>query len=465
MGIEDAVYMSLQKIVGKDFVSNRQEELYIYSRDLGASEPRQVDYLVVPRTVEEIQEVVKLACSKKIPIVPLGGGLNLSGLTIPVRGGIVLDMKRMDDIIEVNESSRYALIEAGVTLGKLISYLRKNHPDLRFSIPDAPPTATIAGNALFYGSGHLSKYGAHPDMINGLEVVLPTAEICRLGSCAVSPSWFSRSPLPDLSSLFINWLGTTGVITKLSFKLYPRPRIREMLIFTIRNPDTIPDAIQRITATEMMEDILIVAALLETGKKITTLLLLYVTAGTEKELEFKERLFKEMLAEYGEGIDKIINIPKEIFPPEFISEYMGEPKYGMEVADIKKGGGFEYLGVNLPLDQVPGAYRRGVEIAQKYGFDGPIYTIRNIGIGQSVIFTFIYPFNRADEESLEICRKALAETTDMVLEIGGVPWKPSIDEQQGIIKKMDPVTFDLMKKIRGLLDPNGIMNPGNWEIQ
>ena len=460
-GIEDAVYMSLQKIVGKNFVSNRQEELYIYSRDLGASEPRQVDYLVVPRTVEEIQEVVKLACSKKIPIVPLGGGLNLSGLTIPVRGGIVLDMKRMDDIIEVNESNRYVLIEAGVTLGNLISYLRKNHPDLRFSIPDAPPTATIAGNALFYGSGHLSKYGAHPDMINGLEVVLPTAEICRLGSCAITPSWFSRSPLPDLSSLFINWLGTTGVITKLSFKLYPRHRIREMLIFTIRNPDTIPDAIERITATEMMEDVLIFATMPKTSKIIMNLLLLYVTADSDKEFNFKQSLFKEMFAEDS----KILNVPKEIFPPEFISEYMGEPKYGMEVADIKKGGGFDYVGANLPLDQVPGAYRQGMEIAQKYGFDGPIYTIRNIGIGQSVIFTFIYSFNRADEESLENCRKALTETTDMALEIGGVPWKPTIGEQQQIIKKMNPATFDLMCKIKGLMDPNGIMNPGNWEIQ
>ena len=459
-GIEDAVYMSLQKIVGKDFVSNRQEELYIYSRDLGASEPGKVDYLVVPRTVEEIQEVVKLACSKKIPIVPLGGGLNLSGLTVPFHGGIVLDMKRMDDIIEVNESSRYVLIEAGVTLGKLISYLRKNHPDLRCSVPDAPPMATIAGNALFYGSGHLSRYGAHSEMINGLEVVLPTGEICRLGSCAISPSWFSRSPLPDLLGLFINWFGTTGVVTKVSLRLYPRHRIRDMLIFRIQSPDAIPDAIQRITATEMMEDVLIIVMMPETSKIIMNLLLLYVTADSDKEFNFKQSLFKEMF----EG-SKILNVPKEIFPPKLRSQFMAEPKHGIEdPADARKGGGFDYVGANLPLDQVPGAYRRGVEIAHKYGFNGPLYTIRNIGIGQGVIFTFIYSFNRADEESLENSRKALIETTDMVLDVGGVPWKPSIDEQQRIIQKMDPVTFDLMNKIRGLLDPNGIMNPGNWQM-
>lgn len=461
MDMEDAVYVCLQKIVGKDFVSNRQEELYLYSRDLGACKPGKPDYLVLPKTVEEVQEVVKLAGSKKISIVPLGGGLNLSGLTVPFHGGIVLDMKRMDDIIEVNESSRYVLIEAGVTLGKLIFYLRKNHPDLRCSVPDAPPMATIAGNALIYGSGHLSRYGAHSEMINGLEVVLPTGEICRLGSCAVSPLWFSRSPLPDLISLFVNWFGTTGVVTMLSLRLYPRHRIRDMLIFRIQNPDTIPDAIQRITATEMMEDVLIVAMMPKGTKVIMTLLLLYMTADSNKEFDFKQGVFKEMF----EG-SNILNVPKEIFPPKLMSEFMAEPKYGIDdPADARKGGGFDYIGANLPLDQVPGAYRRGVEIAQKYGFNGPFYTIRNIGIGHGVIFTFIYPFNRADEEGLVNARKALIETTDMVLDIGGVPWKPTIDEQEKIIKKLDPVTFDLMKKIRGLLDPNGIMNPGNWEIQ
>lgn len=465
MSIEEAVYVCLQKIVGKDFVSNRQEELYIYSRDLGASEPRKVGYLVLPKTVEEIQEVVKLAGNKRIPVVPLGGGLSVSGLALPFNGGIVLDMKRMDDIIEVNESSRYVLIEAGVTVGKLTFYLRKTHPGLRYSLPDAPQGATIAGNALIYGSGHLSKYGAHSEMINGLEVVLPTGEICRLGSCSVSPSWFSRSPLPDLLGLFINWFGTTGIVTKLSLKLYPRHSIRDVLIFSVQNPDTIPDAIRRVTSTEMMEDILIIVITPTGSNVIMTLLLIYVTADSEEEFNFKQRVFEELFTEYKKEGNKIINVPKEMFSPRIINGFMAEPKDGIEeIADAKKGGGFDYVGANLSLDQVPIAYNRGVDIAQKYGFRH-FYSIRIIGIGQSVIFTFLYPFNRADEKSLENSRQAVAETTDMVLEIGGVPWKPSINEQQKLIKKMDPVTFDLMNKIRGLLDPNGIMNPGNWEIQ
>ncbi|MCK9232030.1 MAG: FAD-binding protein, partial [Syntrophales bacterium] len=104
------VYGSLVEIVGEEFVSDQEEELYIYSRDSGAQEPRKADYVVAPKKVEEVQKIVLLANREKIPITPMGGGLTLSGLAVPIKGGIVLDMKRMDRIIEINEKSRYAVL-------------------------------------------------------------------------------------------------------------------------------------------------------------------------------------------------------------------------------------------------------------------------------------------------------------------------------------------------------------------
>ncbi len=463
--MENSVYLSLQKIVGNDFVSNHTEELFLYSRDIGSGMSGKADYLVLPGGREEVQKVVEIACKNKIAITPMGAGLNLSGLTTPNRGGIVLDMKRMDKILEINETSRYVLVEPGVTLGKLLFYLKKHHPQLRFSVPDAPPTATITGNALFNGSGHISKYGAHPEMINGLEVVLPNAEICQLGSCSISPYWFSKSPLPDLIGLFVNWFGTTGIVTKLSLKLYPRHKIRRMLFFALPSPDAMPYVLQKLTETELIEDIIILVYKIDGRKNLTNLLVVYITAETPKEFDLKAELFKEILTRQNRKDNEIIHLPEEIFSPEFINNYMAEPKYEMKIADLKKGGGFEYLGVNFPLELIPDAYRKGCLIAQKYDFDGPVFTIRNIGIGQSVIFTFMYPFNRADEMSLENCRHALIETTQMALDLGGVPWKPTIEEQQMILKKMNPVTISLINKVKKTLDPNGIMNPGHWEIR
>ena len=139
------IIQKLRKIVGEQNASNETEELFIYSQDPGASEPRPADYVVMPKTTEEVQKILKFANENKISVTPMGGGLTLSGLAIPVRGGIVLDMKRMDKIIEVNELCRYAVIEAGVTTGRLIAYLRDNFPKLQPPIPDSPSAATIAG--------------------------------------------------------------------------------------------------------------------------------------------------------------------------------------------------------------------------------------------------------------------------------------------------------------------------------
>ena len=223
MNIQDA----LVDIVGQGRVSNGQEELFIYSRDSGAQDPGRVDYVVMPKTVEEVQGVLKLANREGIPVTPLGGGFTLSALVVPRNGGIVLDMKKMDRIIEVNERSRYAILEAGVSQAALKTYLEKHHPFLQHSTPEAPPTVTVVGNALIQGHGHISpRYGVNSDMINGMEVVLPTGEVCKIGSCSVTPYWFTRGPLPDLAGLFIGVVESFG-------GTFVSPALKEAIYFAI----------------------------------------------------------------------------------------------------------------------------------------------------------------------------------------------------------------------------------------
>jgi glycolate oxidase len=79
------------------------------------------------------------------------------------------------------------------------------------------------------------------------------------------------------------------------------------------------------------------------------------------------------------------------------------------------------------------------------------------------MFAWTYAFNRADEESIGQAREALHETDDLVMELGGVLWKPGLYGQRLILERLDPETRGLMKRVRKLLDPRGIMNPGNWE--
>ncbi|MBP6940795.1 MAG: FAD-binding oxidoreductase, partial [Syntrophorhabdaceae bacterium] len=181
----DPIYQSLAAIVDAEHISDRPEELYIYSFDLGTAEPHRPDYVVSPATTGQIQEIVRLANRENVPVVPLGGGMSLAGLAVPLKGGILLDLKRMDRIIEVNEKGRYAVLECGVSQGQLTSYLERHHPCLTHSEPGAPPAATIVGNVVIHGQGDLAQpYGFNSDMVNGLEVVLPTGEVCCFGSCA-----------------------------------------------------------------------------------------------------------------------------------------------------------------------------------------------------------------------------------------------------------------------------------------
>ena len=431
----------------------------MYSRDPGAQRPRQADYVVMPKTVEEVQKIVMLANREKIPITPMGGGFTLSALTVPIKGGIVLDMKRMDRLIEVNETSKYAVVEAGVTQGALKSYLEKNHPNLQHSVPEAPPAATIVGNVLICGHGHLTPmHGVNSNMINGMEVVLPTGEICKIGSCSISPYWFTRGPLPDLGGLFIGWFGTTGIVTKISLQLFPKPKLRDCVAFSTDDPDALPDFVFKVFQSELAENFFIIAQDKPDWMFGHIYIVILMTGNSEEEFELKERQLVKMFK--GEERVKFMEEP----PPAFRRRFLDVPPFAATAADFAKGGGFEYVGGILPIEKIPEAWRGSFKIVRGYNVVFSI-AIQPLDCGHSVMFGPIYSFNRADEESVERVRKTLEESNKLILELGGVLWKSELPGQKLMMERMDPNTIELMKRIRKVLDPNEIMNPGNWSEQ
>jgi len=450
----------LTEIVGADYVSDRPEELYLYSRDPGAQPPRKVDGVVMPRTVDEVQRIVALANREKLSITPMGGGLTLSALTVPLKGGIVLDMKRMDKIIEVNEASRYALIEAGVTQASLSAYLEQNHPHLQHSTPESPPTATIVGNILIHGHGHLTpRYGVNSQMVNGMEVVLPTGEVCRLGSGSISSNWFSRDPLPDLMGLFLGWLGTTGIVTKLSLQLFPKPAFRDLLLFVSDSVELIPELIGEFGQLNLLENCFIITQ--EKPRWAQRVYYIIVISGeSEEEFEVKKKMHELIFQKYP---DKVEPVSEEKAVTALRERFLGVPPFAATAADFRKGGGFEYTGAILPVEVIPEAWRGGIEIAHKQDF---LYQlgIQLLPNGHSVMLAYSYAFNRAEADEFERARKALDETNRLTLELGGVVWKPELPAQKLILERMDANTRQLMKRIKKMLDPNNIMNPGNWEV-
>ena len=149
--------------------------------------------------------------------------------------------------------------------------------------------------------------------------------------------------------------------------------------------------------------------------------------------------------------------------PEMKQRFLEAPQSTLAgLADSRRGGGFEYVGGIMPIDLFPEAYRKGIEIAERHGVPYSLGA-RIIGLGHCMMFFYAYAFNRADAADVKLAQECLEETNEAVLEMGGIPWKAEAPAQKQIISRMDPDTFSLMKRLRGLLDPKGIMNPGNWE--
>ena len=118
----------------------------------------------------------------------------------------------------------------------------------------------------------------------------------------------------------------------------------------------------------------------------------------------------------------------------------------------------------MPTDAIPDAARSGLEIARRLGITYSLGA-RVIGRGHCVMFFYAYPFNRADERSMEQAGRALEEANEAILSLGGIPWKAEAPAQELILERMDPETKNFMARVKKMLDPNGIMNPGNWEVE
>jgi FAD/FMN-containing dehydrogenase len=455
------ILKSLIEILGDRGVSNSPEELWFYSRDPGVLAPHLPDYVVAPETTEQVQKVVQLANRERIPIVPMGNGMALTGLVIPLKGGIVIDMKRMNKILEVNEKARYAVVEGGTSQGVLKAYLQDHYPRLRHSLPDAPPVTTIAANVALHGQGRLTQqYGFNSDMVTGLEVVLPTGDICKIGSPSLGPYWFSKGPtLPDLSGLFLGWLGTTGIFTKVGLKLYPNKKFRDVELFVTDRVELVSEILYKLTHLEMLEDINVWFQPKPIMFKDNFHITIYFTGDTEEEIEFKRKMIWDSVQEFIDTKDG------GFMGLQFMKERLLEmPQRGVaDFADVPKGGGFEYSGPITLIEHFPQYAAKVIELAAKYNV---LYasSARIISGGHSMMFSISFAFNRKDPAMMNRVKNALDEATEFALEMGGIPWKPNFMEQKMTMRKMDPNTLKLLQMVKRNLDPQGIMNPGNWEV-
>ena len=202
---------------------------------------------VCPRTVEEVQEIVRIANKYKQPIWPISTGKNMGyGMATPATPGqIVLDLKRMNRILEVDPDLGTCLVEPGVTYQQLKDYLDENNIPLWIDVPTVGPIASPVGNTLDRGVGY-TPYGEHFTFQCGMEVVLPNGEVMRtgMGSIEGSTAWqaFKWGYGPYVDGLFTQ--SNFGIVTKMGMWLMPRPPVYKPFMVRHNNMGDVPAIIE-----------------------------------------------------------------------------------------------------------------------------------------------------------------------------------------------------------------------------
>ncbi len=230
-------YQKLENIVSKKYISDSLIVRHAYSRNVDPVLQGVPDIVIRPKDAKEISEILKVANQENIPITPRGGGDCEFGGSKPIGdGGIVLDMKRMNNILNLDEDNLVVTVEAGISWGKLNEYLCHYGLYTGCMGPGSGMTASVAGGISHHsaGGGGSAKYGSCTNHLVSLEVVLPTGEIIQTGSQA---NKFSKYPFnrfgngPDLAGLFCGDNGIMGVKTKVSLQIFPKPHFANYKTF------------------------------------------------------------------------------------------------------------------------------------------------------------------------------------------------------------------------------------------
>jgi glycolate oxidase len=445
----------LIEIVGKDNFTDQLEELVTYAYDASMNVHRP-DAVVWPESTEQVAAVVKLANEYKIPIVPRGAGTSLSGGAIPIQGGIIIDLSRMNQILEMSIEDRYARVQAGVVCDDLNRALAKHG----FTFPPDPASssvATIGGNVATNAGGIKgAKYGTTRDYVLGLQVVLPTGEVMHTGSYTMKcVSGY------DLAKLFIGAEGTLGVITEVTLKINPLPRHAMTAVATFTRLEDAGKAIFQTMTSGILPSVMEILdkVTLKSIKENTDLdlpdaeaLLLTETDGytweeVEAQMEVVLRIFKE-------------NHPIEIKTAKDEKDRLNlwKARKSSYATLARVSNSFVLDDVTVPISRIPELLVGIQEIAQRH--DLVIATYGHAGDGN------LHPqilYDEYDPKQVEKTERAEEEIFQLAISLKG-----TLSGEHGIglskanymTLEHDPVEMALMKQIKKTLDPNNIMNPG-----
>ena len=415
--------------------------------------PVHPDAVVYPESRDEVVGVLRFANEHLIPIVPFGKGSSLEAHTLPVHGGISLDLGRMDRILEVRPDDFIARVQPGLTHGALNAALTEH--GLLFPV-DPGWDASLGGMAGTNASGtNAVKYGVMRDQVLGAEAVLADGTVMHTGGMAMK-----SSAGYDLTGLFVGSEGTLGVFTELILRLYPLPG------WTVAARAVFPDIEAAGRAA---------VAMIRTGMRIGRVELVDArtvdAVNTYKGTDFSAAptLFLEFSGSKA-SVESDVEVARETSVSEGCSSFefeadeearekLWEARHdaALAISDLYPGMGMMATDVCVPISDLPGALRHARDIIESRGLDGAI--LGHVGDGN---YHAVFPVDTGDEADQERAEAVNEEIVDYALERGG-----TCTGEHGIglgktehLQKEHGDSLPFMREIKRIADPNGIMNPG-----
>jgi FAD/FMN-containing dehydrogenase len=476
----------LAKIVGEGNVSDVKKDRLKYSRDYSLVPPGVPDAVAYPKDSVEVSAILKYCNTKNIPVVPVSSRQHFHGSTIPKQGGVVLDLKRMNKIQEINDADRTVRIEAGVTWGQLTDELEKK--GLRMIMPLLPPADRSVLTDWLEREVPTNTVYDYGEPMQAMEVVWPASEPFRLGSASVNgfPDSKSRGGNPSGPGLdFYRFVqgaqGTMGVVTWSHIKIEWMPKIDKIFFAPVQDLAYAIEFLHRILPRRIGQECLLLnnvdlAAILaqkwpDDFEKLATTLppwtLILVISGLfrrpEEKIAYEEKFLKEVLRnEYRDLVltDTLPGFPgaaRKLLPmlrkpwpadvPYWKNQWRGASQSLFFIA--------KPASAPLFIDVVE-------EVAARHG-----YPLGDIGIYFQPIehnracqleFTFFY--DQDDAAELALVSGLYRDAAQSLMSEGAFFSRP-YGELAPMVYERAAGYVAALKRVKKVFDPKNIMNPGN----
>ena len=449
------IIKKIKAIVGGEYCTTRKADLHCYSYD-GRGNVYLPEAVAFPRTTEEVSKIMKLATEHRFPVVPRGAGTGMTGGSLPVKGGLVLPLTRMNSIVEIDAQNHIVVVEPGVITIELQNAVKK----VGLFYPPDPASlkfCTIGGNAAECAGGPSAvKYGVTKDYIIGLEAVLPSGEVVTAGVRTEKGVTGY-----DLTRLFIGAEGTLGIITKLICRLLPLPEKKETFLILSKSLRVATELVSTILSLGLTPSTLeymdrsaihVVSDMLSEPPppEIEALLLLELD-GTAESIAQETAQLTKILRNQNEVEFRQAKNENEV-------KELWQARRSISPAVFKIKPHKISEDVVVPRSKIPDLVAFTEKLSKELAVT--ILTFGHAGDGNIHVNIMI---NKDDTDELNRGEKAKERLFQHTISLGGTL---SGEHGIGLSKaaylplELGEATINLMQQIKTVIDPHNIMNPG-----